>query len=182
MYVAHLKFRLSLKSKHLIPTNPSHHLIETMFNKSSLRRSCGGPCTHCCVTVTPCWRKGPPEKPILCNACGARYLVKRTLDGYMPGQRTRHKRSQNWTNQHRNKSHRSDSSSSGSSDQEPFDHARTSGKRNSRNGVGMNKNEAVFFDLSRPDKSSLEKEAHLAACTLALLRYSNPARTTSTNN
>jgi len=58
-----------------------------MVGKSGVRRSAGGPCSHCCVTSTPCWRKGPPEKPILCNACGARYLVKHTLDGYMPGQR-----------------------------------------------------------------------------------------------
>lgn len=53
-----------------------------------MRSSSGGPCNHCGRTVTPCWRKGPPEKPILCNACGARYLVKHTLDGYMPGQKT----------------------------------------------------------------------------------------------
>ena len=26
------------------------------------------------------------DKPILCNACGARYLVKKNLDGYLPGQ------------------------------------------------------------------------------------------------
>ncbi len=27
---------------------------------------------------------GPPEKPSLCNACGARYLVKKSLHGYLP--------------------------------------------------------------------------------------------------
>ncbi|KAF8072366.1 hypothetical protein HT031_000025 [Scenedesmus sp. PABB004] len=32
----------------------------------------------------PCWRRGPPGKPILCNACGAHYLSKKSLDGYMP--------------------------------------------------------------------------------------------------
>lgn len=47
----------------------------------------GGPCCHCGATSSPCWRKGPEDKPILCNACGARYLVKRSLDGYMPGQK-----------------------------------------------------------------------------------------------
>eukprot|EP00242_Pyramimonas_sp_CCMP2087_P008831 CAMPEP_0198227360 /NCGR_PEP_ID=MMETSP1445-20131203/108945_1 /TAXON_ID=36898 /ORGANISM="Pyramimonas sp., Strain CCMP2087" /LENGTH=114 /DNA_ID=CAMNT_0043907391 /DNA_START=182 /DNA_END=522 /DNA_ORIENTATION=- len=41
-------------------------------------------CNHCARTDTPMWRKGPPEKPSLCNACGARYLSKRTLDGYVP--------------------------------------------------------------------------------------------------
>ena len=30
------------------------------------------------------WRKGPLESPTLCNACGARFLVKKTLEGYMP--------------------------------------------------------------------------------------------------
>ena len=44
----------------------------------------GGPCDHCDRTSSPCWRKGPPEKPTLCNACGSRYLVKKSLDGYMP--------------------------------------------------------------------------------------------------
>ena len=55
--------------------------------KGKVRRGCGGPCNHCGRTCSPCWRKGPPEKPVLCNACGARYLVKRNLDGYMPGQK-----------------------------------------------------------------------------------------------
>jgi hypothetical protein len=41
----------------------------------------GGPCGHCACVESPCWRKGPPEKPILCNACGARFLVKGNLDG-----------------------------------------------------------------------------------------------------
>lgn len=50
-----------------------------------MRSGTGGPCCHCGRTSSPCWRKGPPEKPTLCNACGARYLVKRNLDGYMPG-------------------------------------------------------------------------------------------------
>eukprot|EP00210_Caulerpa_lentillifera_P008520 g8127.t1 len=161
-----------------------------MMGKSSLRRSCGGPCTHCHVTVTPCWRKGPPEKPILCNACGARYLVKRTLDGYMPGQRTsaKHKRSQQWNTQHRNKIHRNDTSSSGSSDFDPFDHGKNIKNNSKQDGVyghqktdRMNKNNVCLFDLSRIDKTSLENEAHMAACTLALLRYSSTrAKTTTT--
>lgn len=34
----------------------------------------------------PCARllQGPPEKPLLCNACGARFLVKHSLEGYVP--------------------------------------------------------------------------------------------------
>lgn len=44
----------------------------------------GGPCNHCGVDVSCCWRRGPPLKPVLCNACGSRYLVKKSLDGYIP--------------------------------------------------------------------------------------------------
>ena len=51
------------------------------------RGGSGGPCDHCERTYSPCWRKGPPEKPLLCNACGAHYLVKKSLDGYRPGQK-----------------------------------------------------------------------------------------------
>ena len=36
-----------------------------------------------------CWRRGPASKPILCNACGSRYLVKRSLEGYQPLQTRR---------------------------------------------------------------------------------------------
>lgn len=44
----------------------------------------GGPCCHCGRTHSCCWRRGPANKPILCNACGSRYLVKRNLDNYVP--------------------------------------------------------------------------------------------------
>lgn len=33
----------------------------------------GGPCDHCGATASPQWRRGPPAKPVLCNACGTRY-------------------------------------------------------------------------------------------------------------
>lgn len=33
----------------------------------------GGPCDHCGVTESPQWRRGPPQKPQLCNACGTRF-------------------------------------------------------------------------------------------------------------
>ncbi|XP_015083755.2 GATA transcription factor 26-like [Solanum pennellii] len=36
------------------------------------------------VSETIIWRNGPPEKPVLCNACGSRWRVRRTLDGYIP--------------------------------------------------------------------------------------------------
>ncbi|KAI3918635.1 hypothetical protein MKX01_041955 [Papaver californicum] len=43
-----------------------------------------GPCFHCGVTSTPLWRNGPPEKPVLCNACGSRWRTKGTLTNYTP--------------------------------------------------------------------------------------------------
>ncbi|KAF1875200.1 hypothetical protein Lal_00007816 [Lupinus albus] len=43
-----------------------------------------GPCYHCGVTSTPLWRNGPPEKPVLCNACGSRWRTKGTLANYIP--------------------------------------------------------------------------------------------------
>lgn len=36
------------------------------------------------ATGTPLWRNGPPEKPILCNACGSRWRTKGTLVNYTP--------------------------------------------------------------------------------------------------
>ncbi|KAK9796236.1 hypothetical protein WJX73_006420 [Symbiochloris irregularis] len=38
-----------------------------------------GPCCHCMATESPQWRKGPKCKPILCNACGTRFLRTRSL-------------------------------------------------------------------------------------------------------
>jgi hypothetical protein len=32
-----------------------------------------GPCSNCGTTSSPQWRKGPKNKPILCNACGIRF-------------------------------------------------------------------------------------------------------------
>ncbi|KAL0727657.1 hypothetical protein Bca4012_023750 [Brassica carinata] len=43
-----------------------------------------GPCYHCGVTSTPLWRNGPPEKPVLCNACGSRWRTKGSLVNYTP--------------------------------------------------------------------------------------------------
>lgn len=43
-----------------------------------------GPCYHCGITYTPLWRNGPPEKPVLCNACGSRWRTKGTLVNYTP--------------------------------------------------------------------------------------------------
>ncbi|KAM3405683.1 hypothetical protein ACQJBY_008286 [Aegilops geniculata] len=46
-----------------------------------------GPCCHCRVISSPLWRNGPPEKPVLCNACGTRWRKKGTLDKYTPTRR-----------------------------------------------------------------------------------------------
>ncbi|EOX97371.1 GATA transcription factor 26-like protein [Theobroma cacao] len=35
-------------------------------------------------TGTPLWRNGPPEKPVLCNACGSRYRLGKPLENYTP--------------------------------------------------------------------------------------------------
>ncbi|GLT96915.1 hypothetical protein SLE2022_145060 [Rubroshorea leprosula] len=43
-----------------------------------------GPCRHCGVESTPLWRNGPPDKPVLCNACGSRYRLRKSLDNYTP--------------------------------------------------------------------------------------------------
>ncbi|KAK9059181.1 hypothetical protein SSX86_021800 [Deinandra increscens subsp. villosa] len=43
-----------------------------------------GPCYHCGVTSTPLWRNGPPDKPVLCNACGSRWRTKGSLTNYTP--------------------------------------------------------------------------------------------------
>ncbi|KAJ4712649.1 GATA transcription factor 26-like [Melia azedarach] len=36
------------------------------------------------ISGTPLWRNGPPEKPVLCNACGSRWRTKGTLANYTP--------------------------------------------------------------------------------------------------
>ncbi|XP_030946625.1 GATA transcription factor 26-like isoform X3 [Quercus lobata] len=36
------------------------------------------------VAGTPLWRNGPPDKPVLCNACGSRWRTKGTLANYTP--------------------------------------------------------------------------------------------------
>ncbi|KDP38897.1 hypothetical protein JCGZ_05054 [Jatropha curcas] len=43
-----------------------------------------GPCHHCGTQSTPLWRNGPPEKPVLCNACGSRYRIRGSLANYVP--------------------------------------------------------------------------------------------------
>lgn len=39
-----------------------------------------GPCAHCGTRESPQWRRGPPCKPVLCNACGTRWLRFGTVE------------------------------------------------------------------------------------------------------
>ncbi|KAK8471449.1 hypothetical protein PHAVU_003G224500 [Phaseolus vulgaris] len=41
-------------------------------------------CVWSVCKCTPLWRNGPPEKPVLCNACGSRWRTKGTLANYTP--------------------------------------------------------------------------------------------------
>eukprot|EP00803_Ostreobium_quekettii_P010630 evm.model.scf_685.1 EVM.evm.TU.scf_685.1 scf_685:13715-14599(-) len=181
--------------------------------KGKVRRGCGGPCNHCGRTCSPCWRKGPPEKPVLCNACGARYLVKRNLEGYMPGQKA------GGAGPPREAARQAphvmpacDRDSTGSSGRSTGDRrsisssslshtlgVRTRGRRRPFRRLGVNDDHELDLmdaelaggdeECSRgpapiarcgrfdgcavfSDEEYLENLAHVAACTLAMLRYS----------
>ncbi|MEW5317496.1 MAG: hypothetical protein WDW38_008785 [Sanguina aurantia] len=41
--------------------------------KPSHQHKNGGPCDHCGTSESPQWRRGPSNKPTLCNACGTRF-------------------------------------------------------------------------------------------------------------
>ncbi|KAI5677974.1 hypothetical protein M9H77_08924 [Catharanthus roseus] len=38
-----------------------------------------GPCSHCGTKQSPLWIFGPPDRPVLCNACGTRWKETGTL-------------------------------------------------------------------------------------------------------
>ncbi|KAI5678513.1 hypothetical protein M9H77_09463 [Catharanthus roseus] len=38
-----------------------------------------GPCFHCGTNESPLWIYGPTDKPVLCNACGTKWIETRTL-------------------------------------------------------------------------------------------------------
>ncbi|XP_037403654.1 GATA transcription factor 27-like [Triticum dicoccoides] len=60
-----------------------------------------GPCCHCGIMGSPIWRNGPPEKPVLCNACGTRWRKKGTLENYTPTRRPQDAEAE--TKQHKKK-------------------------------------------------------------------------------
>lgn len=43
----------------------------------------GGPCSHCGTTHSPQWRRPPPKKALLCNACGIYYSRHRSLPKHL---------------------------------------------------------------------------------------------------
>eukprot|EP00878_Enallax_costatus_P008101 GHUV01008472.1.p1 GENE.GHUV01008472.1~~GHUV01008472.1.p1 ORF type:complete len:643 (+),score=300.01 GHUV01008472.1:381-2309(+) len=53
-------------------------------NNRAFHHKGGGPCDHCGVLESPQWRRGPPAKPILCNACGTRYRRTHNLGPPIP--------------------------------------------------------------------------------------------------
>ncbi|KAL6781526.1 CGL106 [Auxenochlorella protothecoides x Auxenochlorella symbiontica] len=60
------------------PPMPRHsaaqHRSMSLQEILASRAAFGGPsCSHCGVTESPQWRRGPAHKPLLCNACGTRY-------------------------------------------------------------------------------------------------------------
>jgi hypothetical protein len=55
----------------------------TVVHRRKRRDDLAGPCNHCGALSSPQWRKGPKGKPVLCNACGIRFLRNRTLTKVM---------------------------------------------------------------------------------------------------
>ncbi|KAF6257689.1 hypothetical protein COO60DRAFT_1701688 [Scenedesmus sp. NREL 46B-D3] len=75
------------------PTLVVHKSVPTKIGSPSVasrrkaKQDLAGPCCHCGAVSSPQWRKGPKGKPILCNACGIRFLRTRTLGKAMPKKR-----------------------------------------------------------------------------------------------
>jgi hypothetical protein len=57
-------------SHHVPPPQHPHPVVATGSGRCPLR---AGNCDNCGETSSPQWRRGPPSKPSLCNACGCRY-------------------------------------------------------------------------------------------------------------
>ena len=66
------------QQQHATEPRPRHNTTKTSRGGGEKRL---GPCDHCGVRESPQWRKGPPKKPMLCNACGTRYMRTRSLSG-----------------------------------------------------------------------------------------------------
>jgi len=59
------------------PSKPA--AARNLFSCQHKQYKVGGPCNHCGVTESPQWRRGPEDKPCLCNACGTRYRRTNSL-------------------------------------------------------------------------------------------------------
>ena len=55
---------------YVLPPQPPHPVVAMGAGRCPLR---AGNCDNCGETSSPQWRRGPPSKPSLCNACGCRY-------------------------------------------------------------------------------------------------------------
>ena len=66
------------KAAHSATSSTTNQII-TMISQGNVKT-----CDHCFTTSTPCWRRGPAEKPCLCNACGTRWCTRHSLVGYLP--------------------------------------------------------------------------------------------------
>lgn len=68
-------------------TAPKASSRRTVVHRRKSKHDLAGPCNHCGALTSPQWRKGPKGKPVLCNACGIRFLRNRTLTKVMPKKR-----------------------------------------------------------------------------------------------
>jgi hypothetical protein len=74
--------------QHAPPGQASTTVVYHKTPKKGGKKELEGPCCHCGASQSPQWRKGPKGKPILCNACGIRFLRTRSL-GKVRGARRR---------------------------------------------------------------------------------------------
>ncbi|EFJ40942.1 hypothetical protein VOLCADRAFT_99159 [Volvox carteri f. nagariensis] len=56
-----------------VPAAPAPPAAAAAVVVRAFHHKTGGPCDHCGATESPQWRRGPPAKPMLCNACGTRF-------------------------------------------------------------------------------------------------------------
>ncbi len=79
-FVATPQFYLAAVPTIDIPVHSNAEYIKRGFLPFRKRRlEVHGPCCHCGAVSSPQWRKGPKGKPVLCNACGIRFLRTRSL-------------------------------------------------------------------------------------------------------
>lgn len=78
---------LSPASPRKTPRSPTKSPRRTSRSSSPTKTRPQGPCTnpHCLnPSESPQWRRGPSEAPILCNACGTRWIRNKSLIPIVP--------------------------------------------------------------------------------------------------